>query len=232
MSYENHLISAARERIRNLPTMTLSDGKTVIPAPSVRGIDRDDWYRIKDMEKAAAQAEVKRHVDSLKPDRSSVQIKLDLINEKIVEERLSKMTLRERFNYLEKRKLEAQLKAEQSHTVAIESPVVKRALTMIDKLLNQYAGVQSVSLAATAEAIRSNPEDIEFLVGHLKSVVGELDSSRKSAFSEAVGKLNSAQLQAQAEHSREQADYARHEATMLETHHELSQLEGSAGGDQ
>lgn len=229
MSYDSERIEANRERIKSLPTMTLANG-TVMPAHSVRGEDRDMWYMMKDAEKAAAKAAVKRHVDSLKPDRSAVQAKLDYINEKILDERLAKMTPRERMYFLEKRKLEAQLKKEDEHAKAAENPKVTRALAVIEKLLSENSGEQSVSLAATAEAIRENPGDIDLLLGHLRTVVGELDQSKKAAFNEAAAKLSSIQSQAIADHAKEQAAYARHEASLLETNHELDQLGGSADG--
>ena len=228
MNYNINRINANRERIRNLPTITLAGGQ-VIPAPSVLGPDRDDWYGLKDMEANAAKTAVDRQVKALKPERSSVQIKLDYINGQILDAKLAKMPLRDQMLYLEKVKLEKQMKADGLHEKAAANPMVKKAEATIDKLLAQYEGEQSVGLAALKEAIQDRPEDIDYILPHLRSVVATLHDEKTKAFNEANNKLSSAQLQAQAEHSREQAEYARHNVSIMEANHELDQLDGSAG---
>ncbi len=191
------------QRIKALPVTVLSNGD-VMPHHSVRGQDREDLYTLLRYEKEYAKALVAHARRKAERQPSETEQKLELLEQREEEYRISKMEPRERMLYLQRKELESQLSTEQARAKITSSKEWKRLERDIDRCLEMAVGYEAECAFAglkMAMQDKSEPDalSLQTYLEFFAAKVKELDQQIEAKHAAKMESVNAATLKAQAE---------------------------------
>ena len=208
MSFNQDRIDDDKARIRNLPTQRLSNGQ-IVPAMGTSHADRMRWYSMVEQDQQEATT-LARQAAPAKAEPTAAERHLDSIQRMRDEDKIKGMSFREAFMYTEEKRLKTELKQDDAHAKALSSARVQKVLASLGQARESMGESDfAMKLLGTEMAIKEDPGSVEFFVEHAKSVLGEYATDVKTRQQQAADKATQAQVDANNENYRSQAELAK-----------------------